>query len=130
MKTIVTSLLGAALLGSGVAAAPAIAADQQAKAVYGQPATIPFAANGGIRDWHAANDRQLYIRDRAGRWYLATLSAPCHGLTFNNAVAFETDELGQFDTWSRVVTRDHRCGVESLVRSPAPAAKGGPRLVR
>lgn len=85
---------------------------------------IPFAANGGIVDWHAENDRSIFLRDRAGHWYFVTLASACPGLQFNQNILFSTDPSGNFDRFSAISTRDYRCAVQSIVRSGAPAAKG------
>jgi hypothetical protein len=121
MNSAARSLLAAAFLFS----VPASAAERPAP-VYGKPARIAYASMGGIQDWHADSDRSIYIMDRTGRWYHATLSARCPGLRFQHHLAFDTGPLGEFDTWGAVRTRDHRCRVQTLVTSPAPEAKGGP----
>ncbi|HEY0028553.1 MAG TPA: DUF6491 family protein [Allosphingosinicella sp.] len=125
MKFAAKALLAAAVVFSF----PAGAAERSAR-VYGKPTQISFASRGGIQDWHADSDRSIYIMDRMGRWYYATLSAPCPGLRFQNQLGFDTGPLGEFDTWGSVLTRDQRCHVETLVTSPAPQAKGGPRVDR
>jgi len=91
----------------------------------GASATIEFAGGGGIRDWHAENDRSIYIMDRAGKWYYATFSNRCTRLPNSGTVRFETDALGRFDHFSQVHTGWSTCQVDTIVRSHAPAAKGG-----
>ncbi len=113
----------AAMLVGGAASASA----DEREPVYGKPAAISFAANGGIRDWHAEDDSSVYIRDRTGRWYLATLSGPCPGLLTSQAVSFKTDAMGRFDRFGAIRADFIDCAVDKLVTSPAPAAKGGPR---
>ena len=125
MKLAAKALLAGAILFS----CPAGAAERAAP-VYGKPAQIDYARGDGIRDWHADSDRSIYIMDRMGRWYYATLSARCPGLRFQNQIAFDTGPLGEFDTWGSVRTRDQRCYVQTLVTSPAPPAKGGPPIDR
>jgi len=122
------TLFGGAALGAAAFGMSADAMAQRGRSAapaFGQDAVIDFAGAGGIRDWHAENDSSIYLMDRAGHWYLALLSGPCWGLRFNRAVAFETDVSGRFDTFSTVRTRNHRCHVDRIVRSPRPAAKGG-----
>lgn len=123
-KTDIAIRAAAMLLGAAAIAAPASAQDGRA---YGKPAAIEF---GGVQDWHAEDNDSVYVRDRAGRWYLATLTAPCPALRFQHMIAFETDPTGRFDRWSAIRTRDQTCAIESLVASPPPAAKGGPRAGR
>ena len=88
--------------------------------------SIPFAARGGIRDWHSDNDKSIYLRDRAGKWYYATFNGVCPNLGAAQTMSFNTDATGTFDRFSSIVTEYGRCQVGSVVRSPAPAAKGGP----
>lgn len=126
LKTLIRAALAAPLLLTMTPAAGAADEGRETRTPrYGQDAVINFAAGDGIRDWYASNDRSIYIMDRTGRWYYATLSGPCQGLRFNQGVAFETDPTGRFDTFSAIRTRFHRCHVDKLVRAPRPAAKGG-----
>jgi hypothetical protein len=124
MRTIAKAILGAATAVAAIGAAPA-AADQAAG--LGERASINFVHQGGIADWHAEDERTLYIRDRTGRWYLATLSARCPRLVWANGIRFDAGADGRFDDWDSIQTDMVRCGVETLVRSEAPAAKGGAR---
>jgi hypothetical protein len=102
----------------------AVAAPQSGR-FDGKETAIDYAARGGIRDWHADDEQSIYLMDRTGRWYRATFSHRCLNLPSNQAIAFETDALGRFDRFSTIGTADMRCQVESIVRSPRPAAKGG-----
>ena len=87
---------------------------------------IQFAARGGIKDWHSENDQSIYLRDRTGNWYYATFNGVCPNLRAAQTMHFETDAAGAFDRFSSITTDYGRCQVASVVRSPAPAAKGGP----
>lgn len=124
MKNSLFILTAAALFSGCVAAA------DPSSTSFGKPARINFASMGGIRDWHADSDRSLYIMDRTGRWYYATLAGPCPSLRFESQIAFETGALGELDHWGVIRTRDLRCHIASLVTSPRPEAKGGPRVAR
>jgi hypothetical protein len=88
-------------------------------------AAIDHAANGGIRDWHAVDAKGLYLRDRTNRWYYAAFRHVCPGILTDARIAFDTHGDHRFDRLSNVVTSTETCAVESLVESPAPAAKGG-----
>lgn len=88
-------------------------------------ASIDFVNSGGIRDWHADDDRGIYLRDSANRWYYAAFRYNCPGVLYNPRIAFDTDGFSRFDRSSRVVTEIGVCALESVDRSPAPAAKGG-----
>jgi hypothetical protein len=121
MKMFLTFAAAAAAL----AATPAASAASERE--YGQRAAINSANFDGISDWHADDDNHLYVRDRTGRWYLATLSGPCPWLAGEPSIGFETGPMGRFDEWSAIRVGSIRCHVRSLVTSPAPAAKGGPK---
>jgi hypothetical protein len=95
-----------------------------------EPATsrevaIDYADAGSITDWHAENDRQLYIRDRTGRWHLATLGVSFPQLASSRTIGFEPGLGGRFERFSTVAGPVLRCRVESLVRASRPEAKGG-----
>ena len=103
-----------AALALGLVAAPASAAPEQAPAPT--EARIPFANNGGIRDWRAIDGDTLYVQDRARRWYRAELMHRAHGLPFAWAIGFETRGVDSFDRFSSVVIDGQRVPVRSLVR--------------
>ena len=90
-----------------------------------EDAAIDYAASGGIRDWHAVDDRGVYLRDRTNRWYYAAFRHRCPGVVRDQRIAFDTNGYHRFDRLSRVVTQTETCAVESLYRTDAPAAKGG-----
>jgi hypothetical protein len=113
------AFLGAALIGAGFASA-ALAESNATKT----EAAIPFANRGGIRDWQADRDRGLWVQDVHGKWYYATLMAPCIGLNFANSIGFDTRPIGTFDRFSAIVVpRSGRCAVTSLAPSGAPPSR-------
>ena len=109
---------------SMLAALGACAPTQLAPLTAGDTA-IPFAANGGIRDWYAAGEKAIYLRDRTGRWYLATFNGLCPNLSAAQTIQFKTDASGSFDRFSSIITEYGHCQVGSVVASAAPMAKGG-----
>ena len=88
-------------------------------------ASIDDAARGGIRDWHAEDDRGIYLRDRTNRWYYAAFRHNCPGVLYDQRIAFRTSASNRFDRQSLVQTETETCAVESVDRSDAPEAKGG-----
>jgi hypothetical protein len=101
--------------------------------VPGEPeAGIPFTQYHGIRDWHADNDRQLYVQAEDRQWYQVDLFGPCTGLEFSNRVGFDTrDPAGTFDRFSSIIIRGgERCKVSSVKKIPQPTkvekARSGP----
>jgi hypothetical protein len=114
-----------ALLAISLASLGACAATPVQPLMPGET-SIQFAARGGIRDWYSDNDRSIYLLDRTGRWYFATFNGVCPNLRSSQTMRFNTDAAGTFDRFSSIATEYGRCQVGSVVRSPAPAAKGGP----
>jgi hypothetical protein len=104
----------------------------------GEPeAGIPFTQYRGIRDWHADNDRLLYVQAADRQWYQVDLLGPCIGLEYANRVGFDTrDPAGTFDRFSSIIVRGSgipgggRCKVSSVKKIPKPTrvekAHGGP----
>ena len=92
-----------------------------------QPAYIPFANHGGIRDWHADRDQGLWVQDTHRQWYYAKLMGTCIGLNFAQSIGFDTHPLGRFDQFSSIfVPGSGRCAVQSFSVSAAPpSAKAG-----
>jgi len=88
-------------------------------------ASIDYVGRGGIRDWHADDDRGIYLRDRVNRWYYVAFRHSCPGVLYNPTIAFDTNGFNRFDRLSRVVTQTEVCGIESVDCSDAPQAKGG-----
>jgi hypothetical protein len=118
-----TKFLIAPLLALGLAASPAIAAEEQPEAEAPAEARIPFVNHGGIRDWRAAGSDTLYVQDRHRQWYKATLMHRAIGLPFAQAIGFETRGVDSFDRFSTIVVEGQRIPVQSLVRIDAPPAK-------
>ncbi len=113
----------AALAACG--AALSACAPTQMQPLTAADTAIPFAAHGGIRDWYSNNEQSIFLRDRTGRWYLATFNGLCPNLPSAQTIRFETDASGSFDRFSSIGTEYGRCQVGSVVLSQAPAAKGG-----
>jgi hypothetical protein len=116
----------AAALSLSAALATDASADEPAPSAGSSDVSIPFANHGGIRDWHADNDRGLWIQDAHGKWYYATVMSPCLGLNFANSIGFDTRPAGSFDRFSYIVVpREGRCAVQTLRPSGAPPTKHG-----
>ena len=120
-------LLLAATALTGLLAAPlGSAAEPAAK----REASIPFAAEHGIRDWQADGSQGLWVRANSGAWYYGKFSFPCTGLQFQEGLHFKFNPDGSFDRWSAVLTRDQgRCLFTSFEPSagpPKPVKKAAP----
>ena len=62
----------------------------------------------------------LYLQDRSRRWYRAELATKCWGLTFANAIGYDTRGGSTFDRYSSIIVNGERCHLLSLTRSEKP----------
>jgi hypothetical protein len=77
--------------------------------------------HGSIRDWHAENDRGIWIQSASGQWYYATFFAPCWGIQFANAIRVLPGATSTLDRWGAVATRESgKCSFNSFVASDKP----------
>jgi hypothetical protein len=121
-------LLAAAALSGLLAASAGSAAEPAAK----REASIPFAADRGIRDWQADGSQGLWVQANSGAWYYGKFSFPCTGLQFQEGLKFKFNPDGSFDRWSAVLPRDQgRCLFTSFEPSagpPKPVKKQAPAV--
>lgn len=96
---------------------------QPAPRALGVDASIAFANAGGIQDWHPDGTKALFVQDRHGLWYHATLMTPCFDIVSTEDVAFITRGPDDLDKFSSVQVRGQRCQFDSFVTSAAPPAK-------
>ena len=109
-----TMLAVAALL----AATPAFAADPSAGPPAGQETSIPRIS--GLLDWRPDGNQALFIRGDTGRWYRATLDAPCPRIRQRTGMRFIGSPGNRFDRHSLIRVQGWRCQVASVTRSDAP----------
>lgn len=86
-----------------------------------QEQVIPFANQGGIRNWRPVDDASLLIEDRHGQWYLARLQSASGDLAFAEGLAFLTEPGGAFGRLGAVLIKGVRYPVISLVKVPPPS---------
>ncbi len=94
----------------------------------GEPeAQIRFVQYGTVNNWHADNDRVLYVEDRGRQWYQVELFGPCLGLEYANTIRLiPSDGAGTFDRFGHIVSGDQRCQVESVKRIGDPLRTTAP----
>ena len=85
--------------------------------------SMPFANQGGVRDWQADGDRKIYVQDASGKWYLATLSVAAPDLPFATKIGFETKGTDTLDRFGVLIVQGARYPLSSLVQSGPPPAK-------
>ena len=85
--------------------------------------SMPFANQGGVRDWQADGDSKIYVQDASGKWYLATLSVAAPDLPFATKIGFETKGTDTLDRFGVLIVQGARYPLSSLVQSGPPPAK-------
>lgn len=85
--------------------------------------SLPFANQGGVRDWQADGDSKIYVQDASGKWYLATLAVPAPDLPFATKIGFETKGADRLDRFGVLIVQGARYPLSSLVQSGPPPAK-------
>lgn len=94
-----------------------------ASAAHAQNVQIPFANNGGIRNWQADGDKVIYVQGNGPQWYKAELLTRCTGLNFAEQVGFETETSGAFNKFSSIVVEGRKCPVSTFEVSDKPPTK-------
>jgi Family of unknown function (DUF6491) len=83
--------------------------------------SIPFVNHTrAIRTFEAVDDNMLYLQDRRNRWYRAELGGSCFGLSWANAIGYDTRgrlTLGRGDS---ILVERQRCMIVSLTASDPP----------
>lgn len=103
------------------------------QAAAGEPeAQIRFVQYRTIRDWHADNDRQLFLQATDRQWYQVDLFGPCLGLEYANRIRLDPkDPAGTFDRFSSIIVKGgERCKVASVKKAPPPVRVEKPRAAR
>jgi hypothetical protein len=123
-----TSVLTAAF---AIAAFTGSASAAQHQRQIGKETAIPFASNGGIRNWQAGPPKSgiIYVQDRRLDWYRVEMSGPCIETKGGPmTVLYTTDNNGRFDTFSKLTFPDYAdrtCGVKSITTSLPPSGQPG-----
>lgn len=109
---------------------PAVAADATPPAadVPADRAAIHFADYGGIRNWRADSDHELYVEARNDKWYKATFFGPCWGLRSAIGIGFVSDMGSTVDRYSSIIVRRPgngiiECHFRTFEELPGPPPK-------
>jgi hypothetical protein len=89
----------------------------------GADASIVFPNYGAIRNFEADGDKGIWIEDQQRRWYYGSFLGSCQGLNFSQAIGFDTGGLSRFDKFSKIITRDDVCQLNSLVTAEKPLSR-------
>ncbi len=88
---------------------------------------IPFANQGGIRDWQPDGTKGLWVQRIGGEWYYAKFFAPCVELPFAMGLHFVPEPTGALSRWSSIkVPRGGHCYFSDFQRSDGPPIKVKP----
>jgi hypothetical protein len=88
--------------------------------------SIPFVTHPrAIRSFNAPSDDLLYLRDRQGRWYRAEISGPCIGLSWANAIGYDTRGSLSLSRGGSILVEGQRCLIVSLTRGEPPPRRRG-----
>jgi Family of unknown function (DUF6491) len=121
MKTLFFASLTAAIALSAPAGAKPKTAHVWPE--LGVDASIAFPNYGAIRNYEADGDDGIWIEDQQRRWYYGDFIGQCQGLDFSNAIGFDTGGASRFDKFSKIITREDRCQLNSLVTSEKPLSR-------
>jgi hypothetical protein len=92
----------------------------------GDEVSIPFVTHPrAIRSFNAPSDDLLYLQDRQGRWYRADIGGPCIGLSWANAIGYDTRGSLSLSRGASVLVEGQRCMIVSLTRSDPPPRRHG-----
>lgn len=114
-----TSFMMAGIAALALMAFAGVPANAQAPA----ETSLPFANQGGVRDWQADGDSKIYVQDASGKWYLATLAVAAPDLPFATRIGFETKGADRLDRFGVLIVQGARYPLSSLVESGPPPAK-------
>ena len=114
-----TSLIAAGIVTLALLVFTSVPTNAQAPA----ETSMPFANQGGVRDWQADGDSRIYVQDASGKWYLATLAVAAADLPFATKIGFETKGADRLDRFGVLIVQGARYPLSSLVQSGPPPAK-------
>ena len=80
--------------------------------------TIPRMS--GFLEWLPDGNQALFIRGDTGRWYRASLAAPCPRLRQGARMRFNASPGNRFDRHSSIRADGWRCMVASVTDSGGP----------
>lgn len=106
------------LILAALAAGLALPAHAEEPRERGVETRIPFADS--IRNFHADDDRGVWIQDNRDRWYYASLAGPCFGMDFTHKIGVVTRGTSALDSFGAIVVDGQRCPITSLVTSAPP----------
>jgi Family of unknown function (DUF6491) len=89
----------------------------------GVEASIVFPNYGAIRNFEADGDKGIWIEDQQRRWYYGEIFGTCQGLTFAQAIGFDTNGSSRFDKFSEILVDGWSCRFTSFVTAEKPLSR-------
>ena len=105
--------IAAASLGGAAIAAPPPA----------PRAEIPFADHGGVDNWQAVSDREIWFEDLHHHWFRATLMSPAIDLPFVEHIGIDARPAGTLDKFGGIYVHGRHYPFASFEAMPGPPPK-------
>jgi len=117
------SVLPLAAAALAAAASPALAqppAPVRPAVVVTRDASIAFANHGGVDDWRAVGDREIWFKDNHRRWYRAVLFSPAFDLPYAEAIGIDARPSGTLDRFGGIYVRGRHYNFTSFEQMSGP----------
>jgi len=90
--------------------------------VVARDASIPFANHGGVDDWRAVGNREVWFKDSHRRWYRAVLFSPATQLPYTETIGIDARPSGMLDKFGGIYVRGQHYNFTSfeLMSGPPP----------
>ena len=108
-------MIGRTLIAAALLVAAPAAAKQNTP-----PGETAIPRISGYLDWRPDGSQALLIQADTGRWYRATLTAPCPRMQNRTAMRFIGSPGNRFDRNSAINADGWRCLVASVTRADPP----------
>lgn len=105
------------------AAAISVSAAAVAAAPSPPPAEIAFADHGGVDNWQAVSDREIWFEDQHRHWYRAMLMTPAFDLPFVEHIGIDARPMGTLDRFGGIIVKGQHYSFRSFERMPGPPPK-------
>ena len=86
-------------------------------------AEIPFADHGGVDNWRAVSDREIWFEDLHHRWYRAILTSPAFDLPYAEYIGIDARPSGTLDKFGAIYVHGQHYPFASFEAMPGPPPK-------
>jgi len=105
------------------AAIPGLSASAGAAPPPPPRAEIPFADQGGVDDWDAVSDREIWFEDLHRHWFRAALMTPAIDLPFAEHIGIDARPTGTLDKFGGIYVHGRHYTFASFEVMPGPPPK-------